>query len=537
MAVLHTTRWNFFVTLLGLITARSARVKRLGLAVVALLATSALAERPRLGVVIVIDQLSAEAFNNRLPKVTGGIKRLVDEGYSFHEGRYEAAPTITSVGHATIMTGAYGEVHGIVANDWINADTGKPNLSTEDPAYQVLGRPANGREGSAPTWLRAPTLADTVRLTNEKALALSVSAKDRSSILCAGRGGLAVWFDAEKPFFTTSTFYAKELPAFLKPTNDKLAQMILKGAFQWGLPAGGVDGQAPRLEPAAPAGGRQGDSEIFAERPELQPILDTAEVDVAIDGIKALGLGKDEIPDLLTISFSGHDRIGHEFGPDSPEGIAEFLHIDQEIGRLLKELDTLVGKGKYVVAFTSDHGAAPLPELVKSRGLDAGRLDMKKLKDALDAALDEALGRQDWFAGAKTPGLTFTASLREKAMTQLPLLQKIARTNDGVIDLLPLRDLKGPVGSLFLRGAFPGRSPDLFVITRPFWIYSLHDKTGHASLYLYDRAVPVVFFGAGVKKGRGGTTELINLAPTLSRLLTIPNPAAAQGRSIDEVFR
>ncbi len=488
-------------------------------------------ERPRLGVVIVVDQLSAEAFNARLPKVTAGIKRLVTEGYVFHEGRYEAAPTITSVGHATIMTGAYGEVHGIVANDWIDAETGKPRLSTEDPTYQVLGREPHGRDGTAPTWLRAPTLADTVRVANDGALALSVSAKDRSAILCAGRAGLAVWFDAEKPIFTTSTFYAKELPAFLAPTNDKLAQMILKGAFQWGLPAGGVTGKSPTLP------SRTDDSEPFAERKELQPILDTAEVDVALEGVKALGLGKDEIPDLLTISFSGHDRLGHEYGPDSQESLDDFLHVDREIGRLLTQLDVLVGKGKYVVAFTSDHGVPPIPEVARARGLDAGRCDMKKLMAALDAELDEQLGRQDWFVGSKTPGFTFAPALRAKGLTQLARLQKIAKTHPGVLDLISSAAPHGPYASMFAKGAFAGRSPDLIMLTRPFWTYNAVDKTGHASPYNYDRSVPLIFFGANVKKGQGGTAEQIDLAPTLSRLLTIPAPAAAQGRALDEVFR
>ncbi len=484
--------------------------------------------------VLVIDQLSADTFNARLPKVTGGIKRLVNEGYVFHEGRYEAAPTITSVGHATIMTGAYGEVHGIVANDWIDAETGKPCLSTQDAAYTVLGRPAQERDGTAPTWLRAPTLADAVRASDDKALALSVSAKDRSAILCAGRAGLAVWFDAEAPIFTTSTYYAKEIPSFAVPTNEKFAQMILKGTFQWGLPAGGITGKSPTL----PAGsGRVGDSEPFAERKELQPILDTAEVDVALEGVKTLGLGKDEIPDLLTISFSGHDRLGHEFGPDSKESLDDFLHVDQEIGRLLTALDTLVGKGRYVVAFTSDHGVAPVPEVAQKRGLDAGRIDMKKLREVLDADLDEQLGRQDWFAGSKTPGLTFTPALRAKALPQLARLQKLAKAQPGVIDLLSLPDLRGPFAALFARGAFVGRSPDLIVITKPYWTYNSVDRTGHASPYLYDRAVPVIFFGANVKKGQGGTAEIIHVAPTLSRLMSVSPPAAAQGRALDEVFR
>ena len=504
---------------------------RLGVLLLIAVASPGFAERPRLGVIIVIDQLSAEAFHARMPKVTAGIKRLTTEGYTFYEARYEAAPTITSVGHATLMTGAYGEVHGITSNDWIDADTGKPCLSTQDAAYSVLGRPAMERDGTAPTWLRAPTIADAVKSADDKAQSLSISAKDRSAILCAGRAGLAVWFDAERPVFTTSTFYAKELPAFVAPTNERLAQLVQKGVFAWGLPGGGITGEAPQLPQ------RKGDSEPLAENPALQAPLDTAEVDLALDGVKALGLGKDEVPDLLTISFSGHDRIGHGFGPDSPEALSEYLHIDKEIGRLLAGLDTLVGKGKYVVVLSSDHGVPPVPELSKLRGLDSGRVDMKALMTVLDKELDDQLGRQDWFAGSKTPGFTFTASLRTKALPQVERLRKLARTQPGVLDLLPLNELEGPQGKLYARGAFVGRSPDLFVVTKPYWTYGAHDKTGHSSPWLYDRAVPLVFFGPNVKKGQGGTTEPINVAPTLSRLLMVPTPAAAQGRSLDEVLR
>jgi Type I phosphodiesterase / nucleotide pyrophosphatase len=407
-----------------------------------------------------------------------------------------------------------------VFNEWLDPETGKARLSTEDAAFTILGRPAAPRDGTAPTWLRVPTLSDSVRLVDEKALALSVSAKDRSAILCAGRGGLAVWFDAEKPFFTTSTFYAKELPSFLKPVNERLAQFVLKGAFQWGLPGGGFTGQSPQ-----PLKGRQGDNEPLAEQPQLQPILDTA-----------LGLGQDDVPDLLTISFSGHDRIGHGFGAESPEAVAEFLHIDQEVGRLLKALDTVVGKGRYVVAFTSDHGVAPVPDLAQARGLEAGRCDLKRLIEALDAHLDRTLGRQDWFAGGKTPGLTLTPLLRAKALTQLEALKAVARTQPGIADLLGADDLHGPIGALFSHGAFPGRSADLLVVTKPYWTYNAVDRTGHASPYLYDRAVPLIFFGANVKKGRGGQTELIHIAPTLARLLSVPTPPAAQGHALEEVI-
>ncbi len=499
-----------------------------------LVATASFAERPRLGVFLVIDQLSAETFRARLPLATAGLKRLTSEGVTFYEARYDAAPTITSVGHATLMTGAYGAVHGITANEWIEHDTGAPRLSTEDARYQVLGREAHQRDGTAPSWLRAPTLADAVRGHHDKALAVSVSAKDRSAILCAGHAGLAVWFDAEKPFFTTSTFYAKELPAFLGPVNARLADAVVKGAFKWGLPAGGVDGKAPVLQ-----SGRVGDSEPFAEALEIQQPLDTAEVDVALAAVDQLGLGKDEVPDLLTISFSAHDRIGHHYGPESKESLDDFLHLDQEIGRLLAELDKKVGRGRYVVVLSSDHGVAPIPEVVKARGLDAGHMDMKALREALDAELDAALGKQDWFAGSKTPGLTFAPALRAKALGQVERLKKVALAHPGVANLFASAslDVNDPLQAHYRKGYVPGRTPDLIVLTKPYWTYGTYDRTGHATPYLYDAAVPLVFFGGGLKKARGGTVDVIDAAPTLARLLDVPPPAAAQGRSLDAVFR
>lgn len=501
-----------------------------------LAATSFAADRPRLGVFLVVDQLSAETFRARLPQTTAGIKRLTQEGVTFYEARYEAAPTITSVGHATLMTGSYGAVHGITANEWIEHETGTPRLSTEDATYTVLGREAHKRDGTAPSWLRAPTLADAVRSHHDKALAVSVSAKDRSAILCAGNAGLAVWFDAEKPFFTTSTFYAKELPAFLAPINTRLADAVLKGAFKWGLPAGGVDGKAPVLAPGA---GRQGDSEPFAEALEIQQPLDTAEVDVALSAVEQLGLGKDDVPDLLTISFSAHDRIGHHFGPDSKESLDDFLHLDKEIGRLLTELDKRVGRGRYVVAFSSDHGVAPIPEIAKARGLDAGHMDMKALRELLDAELDAALGKQDWFAGSKTPGLTFAPALRAKALGQFERLKKAALKHPGVRDLYlsSALDVNDPLQAHYRRGYVPGRTPDLIVLTKPYWTYGTYDRTGHATPYRYDSAVPLVFFGGALKKTSAGVAEAIDAAPTLSRLLDVPAPAAAQGRPLDAVFR
>jgi predicted AlkP superfamily pyrophosphatase or phosphodiesterase len=510
-----------------------------GLIAISLVSSFAAAaqERPRLGVLVVIDQLPLDAFDKRLPLVKGGFKRLVTEGFRFREMRYEAAATLTAAGHSTITTGAYASVHGIVANEWIDGDTGKSTLAVEDSAYQVIGRPPTKQDGTAPTWLRVPTLGDSVKSNAPGAKVVAISAKDRSAILMGGRAAdAAVWFDAEKPLFTSSTFYGPQLPAWVQPTNLAIAEALLKKRFTWGLPGGGITGKNP-----APAG-RQGDSEPNAEQPALQPLLDGWEVDLALAAVQGLSMGADEVPDLLTISFSGHDRIGHEFGPDSPEGLTEFLAVDAELGRLLDGLDAKVGKGRYVVALTSDHGVCPVPEVSKQRGLDSGRIDMKGLREKLEAEADAKLGPADWFSGSKTPGLTAAPAGRAKLFTISDALRAIALKHPGVLDFVPAPKLLEPgalgsVGAIWRRGFFQGRSPDFLVLSKAYWSYGTSDVTGHASHWLYDRQVPLLFFGAGVPKGTAPFAEAIDVAPTFARLLGVPIPSGAEGRVLEPLFR
>ncbi len=495
----------------------------------------AVGARARLGVLVVIDQLSADAFEARLPKTTGGIRRLVDEGTRFRACLYDAAPTLTSIGHSTLVTGTTGDVHGIVGNEWVDHETGKAVLSTEDPAYQVLGR-APKRDGTAPTWLMAPTLGESVKLADPKARVVTISAKDRASILTAGRGAdAAIWFDTEQPFFTTSTFYAAQIPAWVTPTNEKLAKLLVSGAFAWGLPGGGASGQNPTPP--------KRDREPFAERPELQPILDGLEVDLAEAAVKALELGKDDVPDLLVVSFSGHDRTGHAFGPDAPEAIAEFGVIDRELGRLLTVLDANVGRGRYVVALSADHGVAPLPEFAKARGLDSGGVDSAAIKEVLEKEADATLGKGDWFAQAKASGLyAASPAARAKLHGLDARLRTLAKAQPGVADLLPMPSvmsgaMPGQFGDAFRKGAYLGRSPDFMIVPRPYWVFGTSDHTGHGTPYFYDRAVPLVFAGAGVKKGVANEADAIDVAPTLARLMGVPPPAATRGRVLELILR
>jgi len=246
------------------------------------------------------------------------------------------------------------------------------------------------------------------------------------------------------------------------------------------------------------------------------------------------------VPDLLTLSFSSHDVYGHHFGPDSQESLDCFSRIDAELARFFAQLDAQVGKGKWVAALSADHGAGKLAEDLQARHLDAGRFDGKALKAKLEAEADATLGQGDWFIGYWAPGVFARPAVRAKLHSIDDKLRAVAKQQDGVADLIPLPRLLagetfGPLAGYFHRAAFAGRSPDFIVVTKPYWQYGVLDRVAHGTPYLYDRAVPALFYGAGVKKGETPYAEAIDVAPTLAKLLGVPPPAACEGRAIPAV--
>jgi hypothetical protein len=476
-------------------------------------AASAQAQSPRLGVLIVVDQLSAYTFERRVSESVAGFRRLVNEGRRFRDCRYAAAPTFTSVGHATLVTGAYAWRHGIVANEWFDREKSRWVLSTEDPGFRTLGAPAGRREGTAPTALRVPTIGESAKLHDRSAKIVAIAGKDRAALLLGGRAAdAAIWFEPERMQFTTSTFYGPQLPVFAQGVNAKIAEAVAKNVLAWGLPGGGVTGQHPM--PASP---------------NVLQAVDAWAVDLALAATNEWKLGADEIPDLLLLSFSSHDSVGHEFGAESPESALVFKSLDMQLGRLLQGLDAQVGKGRYVVVLTSDHGVAPVPEEAKKRGLDAGRFDLKALRERLEAELDTRLGAQNYFMNHQAYGLTVEPAQRQRVLAATDWLRSTALKQPGVFDLVAGDALDTPAWSVWRRGFFAGRSPDLLVITKPYWVWAA-DGTGHGSAWLYDRSVPLIFWGPSIARGTAVGAEPIDVAVTLADLLSLPPPAGAEGR-------
>jgi predicted AlkP superfamily pyrophosphatase or phosphodiesterase len=506
------------------------------LGLVASLAFAADKEKPRLAVLIVIDQLGATTFDNRVPLVSGGIKRLLAEGLHVDHLRYETAPTVTSEGHATLVTGCWPQTHGITSNEWFDEGLQKQVYSTEDPKFQTLGREPRPRDCTAPTMLRAPTLGDTLKAWKPGAKVIAVSGKERSAILPGGMAPDAVvWIDMEKGFFTTSTYYAKELPAFVTDANALIGKTVLQGLAP-AFPGGGFTGKSPL--PKNHLGADGGVEGPLNERFEWQPLFEHAEVDAALSAVKAYSLGKDDVPDFLAISFSGHDFFAHAFGPDSAESEDDFRRIDFQIGRLLDGLDKEVGKGKYVVALTADHGGAQNPDVLKQRGVEAGKLDGRgTIKNVFEAEADAALGPGDWFTGWWTPGLYCNAAARKKIHEADARLIVAGRKLEGVAEVIPLPEVSKPgtfgaLGDLYRHGLYPGRSPDFIIVPKPFWLYGIKETAAHGTPWLYDRYVPLVLFGGGIKKGELEAADAVDLAPTLAFLLGAPAPAASVGKVI-----
>lgn len=512
----------------------------------------AFAERPRLGVLIVVDQLSAWQLEARLERSRGGFRRLATEGFRFKDVRHETAPTVTSAGHATIGTGTWPATHGIVANEWLDRTTGKVAWATEDRRYQVVGRPPSERDGTGPGQLRVGTLGDSTKASFEKAKVVAVSGKDRSAVLLVGASAdLAIWFDSASPRYVTSTLYADKLPEWVEAVNGRIAQQLEAGLV-WTHPKGRFPPEELARRYARDLGGfgvafphevKKGEkASVVADQVSMHPLSGQTLVELALGAVSKLELGKDEVPDLLTVGMSRLDEVGHTFGPDSPENEQTFDELDADLFRLLAGLDQAVGKGRYVVVLTADHGVGHTVELLADRGLDAGRVDIKGLLASLEAEADQALGKGDWFENFRTPGFFAQPSSRSRLAEARTRLQKVARAFPGVFELAFPDELLagryGEAGAFYRNGWVPDRSPDLFLWMRPYWVSSAKDAASHGSWHLYDRSVPLLLAGPGVKQGSSAVpAKAIDVAPTLARLLGVEPPADCQGQALEAAMR
>lgn len=449
----------------------------------------------RLVVLLVVDQWPEWSFEAKRSALTGGFDRLLRDG-EWHVGTYPHAATITAAGHALLGTGALPHRSGILANEWWRRGVERSLKSVE------------GEDGAATAgWLRVAGLADALVRARPTGKAVSVSLKDRSAILTLGRAGTPIWYDAERPAWTSTAPVpwlaawntARPIAAHLGaewtplPETARLAGIADDAPGERGWHGLGPSFPHRLAASADPAGA------LFAT-----PIGNDIVLDTATEAIDRTPLGASGQPDLLVISLSAHDYIGHGWGQESWESWDAVLRLDRRLDRFLTDLDARLGPGGWALIATSDHGASPMPE-----SLGGGRISLDQLKRAANNAAIAELGPGDWVASVRYPTLYLSrAALAQKPRDLAAAVTKIVyalRSFPGIERVERSADLWGNCETrtgdarALCQSLDPERSGEVMFLPARGWIFQGDEAvaTGHGSLHRYDRQVPVILLPPG----------------------------------------
>jgi predicted AlkP superfamily pyrophosphatase or phosphodiesterase len=518
---------------------------------------------PRLVVLCAVDQLATWVHRQAEPHFAadGGFARLRREGVTFAQCAFEHACTETGPGHATIGTGAPASVHGIVRNAWWDRERGKMVYCVDDEVEPLDALPEGKLRG--PGRLLVPTFAQSLKAHVAHSRVASVAWKDRSAILMVGRGADAVaWMEKATGRLVTNRAWAEDVPPWIALFNEARAIDTFFGAV-WdrvgpdAAYSGLVDdrpfeyvhpnGSLQRTLPQPITGGKVEPDTAFYEQVYSSPFGNTLVRLAAEAAVRGLALGQDDVPDLLCVSFSSTDLIGHQFGPDSVEARDGLLRLDRELAQWFTFLDEAVGAGRWSLFLTADHGVAPQPEAARARGIAAGRGPIDAwVKSAVERTLAEAYGPPPSGHGYTThigeSAVFFDEVALQAIGPAVPRLEVARRAAAaasrvrGVAQAVATDDVVSeptldPV-RLALRAAIaPERAGDVQFVLAPNWLNGALPGS-HGSPHPYDREV--VGFGLGVGWPRGVTIgEPITPgfgAVYFAHLLGVPKPSGATER-------
>lgn len=493
--------------------------------------------QPKLVLLIVVDQFRYDYLTRWRDQYTGGIARLLDHGAVFTNANYEHYPTVTAVGHATILSGASPALSGIVGNDWYDRESGKQITSVSDESVKLLGGPPEA--GSSPRRMLVSTLGDELKMSNGGASrVIGISLKDRSAILSVGHAAdAAYWFDTTTGNFVSSTYYFSNLPNWVKDFNQNRAADHYAGK-KWDVP-----GETnTRILNMPPEPGQALYEAVYNSAFGNELLANFTQQALADEK-----LGQRGVTDILSVSFSSNDTVGHVVGPDSPAVRDLSIRTDRLIGSLLDQIDKTIGLDQVLVILTADHGVAPLPEILRERKLPGGRMESATLFNPIQAALEEAYGSGKWIlATAGTSPYLNHALIAEKNLDRTEVRRVAASAVAAVPHVLRVytwNQLQSGEtnGDLFsqrvLRSFNPVRSGDLEVLLDPYWIRRSTGTT-HGTPYSYDTHVPLILMGPGIRPGKYSQNVAMNdLAPTLATLLEIETPNGSVGRVLREALQ
>ena len=503
--------------------------------------------RPKLIIVIVIDQFRPDYLVRFRPQFVEKGFNLLLSGANFVNCRYDYAVTATGPGHATLLTGAYPDIHGIIENAWYDRSLGREINCVEDPTSKLVdvAGALGDQSGGSPKNLQGSTLGDELRMASDfKSKVIAVSLKDRGAILLGGHmANAAYWYKSSTGHFVSGTYYMSALPDWVAKFNENSSAKNYCGKSWQALPeTPGAGGKVFRELAAAP--GAPCPDLRFLEGLNGTPYISDVELKFAGEAIRNERLGQGPATDLLTISLSANDYIGHAFGPYSPEVADMTLRTDRYLADFFTEVDRAVGLDNVWIALSADHGVAPTPAFVKNHKLGMGLFRGEMVKEAVDAALTQAFGRDQWTVSVGIPYIY----LNQTAMTKRQISpEKVEAEAARAAALVPgvkaaftrTQLVTGSAGQSPLArkasNAFEShRSGDVFLILDPFAVPSGGDtETTHGSPWEYDAQVPLLLWGSAFRPGTFATPcEAIDLAPTLAVALGLGQPSGAQGHPL-----
>ena len=528
-------------------------------------ASAALPAQPKLVVVLVVDGLPNEQVQRYREQFSaGGFNRLLRQGASYSNAHQAHGVTVTAVGHAAILTGAYPYQHGVIGNNWIDPATRKPVYCTEDTAYTYLGEDTKPADGTSPSKLKVGTLGDEMRYASgNRAKVIAVSGKDRGAILLAGKSGTAYMYMEKSGNFASSSYYMAAHPEWVQHYQQAKGQDRYYGKSWTPLLAdsayaqdaddalyAGIEGVGQRFRFTHYSETGSIDADYYT-RLKTTPVLDELTLAFARAAIEGENLGRNSagVADLLAVSLSAHDYINHAFGPESKMSHDHLQRLDRMLAGFFDYLDQRVGAGNVLVVLTADHGFPNTPEFAKAAHLDAGRIDGDKLAAALDAHLTATHGVAKLVAATSLPNIHLDYALAAKAGLRRDELEHSAARfllgQAGVAEVFTRTEFEAGLpatrlGTLMQRTWNRQLSGDLMLVTKPYWHFSGGKSlTSHGSPYAYDTNVPLLLMGPQwIRPGsQASYAEVVDIAPTLAHLLRLRPPAASEGRVLTEALR
>jgi predicted AlkP superfamily pyrophosphatase or phosphodiesterase len=532
-------------------------------------ATAAAGSQPKLVVVLVVDGLPSEQVQRYRDQFgQGGLRRLLDGGASFSNAHQAHGVTVTAVGHAAILTGAYPYQHGIIGNDWINPATMTSMYCTEDKDYTYIGEETKPGDGTSPANLRVGTLGDELRYaTGNQAKVVTVSGKDRGAILLAGKSGTAYMYMDKTGNFASSTYYMQSHPQWVQRYQAGRPQDRYYGKTwtplladsSYALDAGdefypdkdGVSNHFPFLYSSKSG---KPDAEYFKGL-RKGPYLDELTLEFARAAIEGENLGSNPagVPDLLGVSLSAHDVVNHAYGPESKMSHDHLQRLDRMLAGFFGYLDKRVGMDNVVVVFTADHGFTNTPEFSRSRHIDAQRLDGKKMIAALNRHLAATSLSIPYLAATSLPNIHLDQAAMEKRGLRRQDVENVENAASrfllgyaGVAQVYTRTQFESGIvadtrmGVLMRRAWNRQLSGDLMVVIKPYWYFGTGTTgSSHGTPYAYDTNVPLLIMGKRwIRPGAYGQyAEVVDIAPTLAHLLHVRPPAGAEGRVLTEATR